>query len=213
MTKPYKELARCPHCGEEVGDCPHCGKLVTTESPFGRWVRDNKNLDSRLGHVFYDLDLTSLRYIVHKYKTKEGRMYTREIQHFMIVEIKTHGADLDDAQHDSFLLLSQLIDNERRTPNKEKIMKRLDHVVHRVFSSWLGKDVYTRLYGVHLLQFSKTNPEDSKSILWDRREISKNQLEKLLKFELNPKTLRPIDFRIHHKMEAPSLFPDIWKKK
>lgn len=194
MTKPYHQTITCPHCSEEI----------TTETSFGRFIRSHPDLESRQGHVFYDLDVTSCRYICHRFKVD----YRRDIQFLMCIEIKTHGADVDAAQHDTLNLFGQVLRNRKRTPNKKRIAYQLDQTRNEAHSCISGKKITLRLYGLHLLQFSGAGPEDSAEIKWDRKVISKDDLVKLLKFELDPDTLKEVDLRIHHETKTLELlFP------
>jgi len=52
------------------------------------------------------------------------------------------------------------------------------------------------------LQFEKTCPDDSAWIKWDGKEITPDQLVELLRFEIHPLTLKPMDARDHHRQKS-----------
>jgi len=69
-----------------------------------------------------------------------------------------------------------LIEEKRYNTPCTYSQKELYKVMHRACKS---DDNYK---GVHLLVFENTNPEDGK-IFWDKKEITKEQLIKILQFE------------------------------
>jgi len=52
---------------------------------------------------------------------------------------------------------------------------------------------------MHVLRFSGLGPDDSKFIEWDDKDINADTLTDLLRFDLDPDTLKPIDLRNHHQ--------------
>ncbi len=182
MTRAYNERMECPHCGKEV----------TIETAFGRWVRNHPELRSKVGYTANDHDLRW-----HKFHTEKGRAF----QFMMNIEIKTNGADLTESQHDTILIENQLIRNRRQTPTKE-LRYQYGTGPCRVYSKMNRCRVWVRHFGNHLLQFSGQGPEDSEWIRWDRMKIDVEKLLAILKFELDPDTLRPMDCRSHHRRMA-----------
>jgi len=162
-------------------------------------MRNNPRMQSRDGHVRYDLDITPRRWVIHLYKVN----HSRDMQFLMTVEVKTFGADLDLAQQDTLSILSQCLRNRRRTKNKQSIPKQIQPIINSVYSHVLKRRVKIRLFGAHLLQFSGAGPEDSEHIFWDRKEITIDQMEALLKFEIDPDTFKGMDLRIHHQAQYP----------
>lgn len=171
--------------------CPNCKTWHTSETSFGRWIRNNRELESGLGFYVYDVD-----YVIHKFKTFENRGF----QLMMEVEIKSNGAALRDEQADSLHIRNQLLRNRRQTPTKELKFQAVNYVSVKSLKS--GKLVNVRHYGVHLLTFSGLGPDDSDWIKWDKRIITADDLTKVLSFELDPDTFRPIDLRNHHRTLA-----------
>jgi len=122
----------------------------------------------------------------------------------MMVEIKTHGADLTMAQRDTLLTFDQIMRNRRRTPTKA-LRRQIDNNVNRKIKSWVtGKEVVLKAFGAHSLIFSGLGPDDSEWIKWDNKLIDIYILTNLLRFDLDPDELVPIDFRNHHKLSKKS---------
>ena len=172
--------------------CQHCGGRTTAETGFGRWMRNNPALDSGEGIVRTDCD-----HIICRYKTS---LQGRDFQLMMIVEVKEFGASPDECQIDllQFLAQSTMIKGKNRNGG-------ITHTTHLLTSRKLGRKVRVRNFGVHLLQFEKTNPIDSKWIKWNRKLISSEVLVGLLQLERHP--FHPekmmVDFlRDRHKQES-----------
>lgn len=170
--------------------CPNCRTFHTSETPFGRWIRENPQLDSGLGYSVTDQD-----YWVHKFKTHEQG---REFQLIMGIEIKLRGADLSPAQRDSYYIVDQIMRNRRDTPTK-KSRRQAGSGPMFVWSTIAGKEVYLRAYGMHVLTFSGLGPYDSEVILWDKKPVTLEVLTSIIAFDLDPDTLKPIDLRSHHR--------------
>jgi RNase P subunit RPR2 len=171
--------------------CPNCRSVITAETGFGRWMREQPRLDSSHGIVTCDVD-----HWVHRYKTNE---LGREFQLIMLVEVKTHGKDIDASQADTLHFVNQLFRNRRKTPTTDMPRRQADGYVHTVRSQMLNRDVKLRAYGAHLLQLSDSAPDTSEWMRWDKRLIDCETLIQLLNFDLDPDKLTPIDLRSHHK--------------
>lgn len=160
------------------------------EDGFQRWVRNNPDLDSqRHGLSICDSDLW-----IHKYKVHHNHVGCRRVNHIMLVEYKRFGAEKRFAQSDTLGIIDQLLRNNRKgTPkamdNKPRIAKCL---------SGRKDTVAVKAWGVHFLQMSGDCPATSDTIHWDRKPIDIWMLGKLLRFELNPDTLKPMEDRRHH---------------
>lgn len=162
-------------------------RLYGPESPFSEWVRRHPVLPAAV-LVVSDVDGML---VFHKYH--EDRIGGRDVQHLMLLEYKTNGAMCTDSQRDTLKMLSQALSrvtSKRKRPRAAKSQ--------RVFSSISRRDVTLKTWGVHLLQFEATSPEDSEWMKWDGKKIGRWELECLLRFELNPWTLRPNSDRRHH---------------
>ncbi len=173
---------------KEQIECPHCRMVFSNETAFSRWVRQQKDLDSnRDGIVLCDSDM-----IVHRYKFDHDRLY----QCIMLVELKRHGAELTDSQRDTLAVFGQFLRNDKKTSCKNR-RAQAENRPSRVFSVMSNKVVRCRAFGAHLLTLENTTP-DNGWVRWDKADITKGQLIKLLRFELHPETLRPMDGRSHH---------------
>jgi len=64
--------------------------------------------------------------------------------------------------------------------------------------AYRGREFCDLRFGVHLCRMSGFDPPSSETLWWDRRVVSVEQLEKLIRFELHPDSLRPWSPRRHH---------------
>jgi len=133
----------------------------------------------------------------------------------MMVEIKTMGASLTPAQKDTLHIINQITRNRKQTPTKELKWQSGDCNVSKVLSVVSNKEVYLRAYGAHVLTFSGLGPSDSEWMTWDKKNIGKDDLTALLRFDYDPdvedptKPFKPLDLRYHHIYRIdrqPSLF-------
>jgi len=173
--------------------CPHCKKWHTQETAFERWMRNHHELDSRKsGIVRFDLDL-----LLHRYLTPGDKKGTREIQAVMFIEVKTRGGILRPAQKDTLGMLQQVLRNRRRNIHSSKKGPHAKNhcPLTRCWSHLLGRDIILRMFGGHLLEFECDSPDDTGWIAWDKKTINEEMLLRLLRFELDPDTLKPIDWR------------------
>lgn len=172
--------------------CPYCRRLHTAETPFERWVRAQEQLDSRMGLVRFDLDV-----LIHRYLTPTDKRGTRDLQCLMGVEVKTRNGTLRPAQRDTFSMLSQVLRNRRTNVYQER---RGRHAMQhnpscKAFSHHLGREVDLRMFGMHLLVLSGDDPTDSAIIKWDKKLIDVETLIGLLRMDLDPDSLKPMDWR------------------
>jgi len=199
MTRLFGDLWECPN--------PACGVTHAKETLFSQWLRSHPGIESRDGFVVYDCD-----FIIHRYKTYTDKKtkLSRELQCIMIVEVKTYGAVASLSQKDTLWTISQFLRNRRKTKQK-KTEIQADNPPAKIRSLVLNRDIEVRAYGVHTLTFEKTGPQNSKWIKWDGKKIiTEKQLIKLLRFDLDPDTLRKIDFRRHHaRSKTPDMFENL----
>ena len=197
MTRQFREQSKCPKCGT----------WHATEQPFKEWIRNHPRLDSRKhGIAVFDCDQ-----IIHRYKIHADRYGSRDVQAVMFIEVKTHGADVTPSQLDTLSMFAQVLRNGRQTPTSPKHGRHASNHVPptAVYSKMLQKNVQLRLYGGHLLRMSGDTPDDSEWMEWDRKPITRSTLVKLLRFELEPHTLRPMSWRRHHRPDDSPLFAGI----
>lgn len=172
--------------------CANCGHATSAETGFGRWMRACPDLESRNGIVRTDTDHMILRYKTYG---------SREFQLLMDVEVKEYGSNPDQSQYDILAFKHQLV--SRKAKNMHGSTTNLSLPIK---SMMLNRVVLVRYLGVHLLQFEKTNPDDSDWIKWDRKLISKEVLIGLLSLDLNPdnpdQAMREL-LRDRHKQHEP----------
>ena len=154
--------------------CGKCGHRTSAETGFGRWMRNLPALDSIQGIVRTDLDHCILRYKT----TIQGR----DFQLLMIVEVKEYGAQPDKSQIDILSFIRQMIEDKGTNMHGAPTVR-----THNLISKMRdNRKVSVRFWGVHLLQFEKTNPDDSSWIKWNRKLISKHDLVAVLAMERRP---------------------------
>jgi len=176
--------------------CPNCQTFHSAETLFGRWIRRNSQLSSGLGFCVIDQD-----FWIHRFKTYRNR----ELQLLMLVEIKTNGAPLTEAQRDTLYVVNQFMRNRKATPTKELRHQPLGYVP--VHSTINGRRISVRGYGMHVLTFSGLGPDDSDWIAWDQRQIDVEMLTRILCFDLDPDTLGELDLRKHHRTAETQVLP------
>ena len=153
----------------ETIKCPSCNAKISTETDLDRWIRKNPRLDSRRDAIV----ISDGDKIIHRYKTP---LVARELQYLMDLEIKTHFSKMPMSQDDTLNMASQMM----RTHAK-------------VRSSVSRKDVTVSYFGFHVLTMNNSDPTNSNVILWDGVNISADELTDLLRFDLDPFTLKPMD--------------------
>lgn len=176
------------------------------EDPFNAWVRAHPRLDSRTDHmVITDSDMW-----VHRYAIRHRGGVLRDVQYVMLVEWKTHGADLTPSQRDTLHIVNQLLRTERWRDQRVNGQFAPGHrqntaPLKDVFSAWLKRRVQVISYGAHKLQLSGSTPDDSDRIVWDSTQITASQLVEVLRFDRNPDSLLPMEHRQHKKKVAAQL--------
>ena len=173
--------------------CGSCGAMTTTETAFGRWIRNNTELDS----IKHTMVVQDQDYWIHKYATNG----TKSFKLLVGVEIKTMGAQLTEPQRDLLHILNQLMRNRKQTPTKN-LKWQAGPGINVVQSLMHTCNVRLRAYGMHVLTFSGLGPDDSDSISWDGTPIDVETLTQILRFDLDPDTLKPIDLKPHHMNHA-----------
>lgn len=173
--------------------CPNCGIAHSAETAIERWIRKQERLDSRIeGIVRFDCDI-----LLHRYKLRVDKMGATDTQCVMFIEVKTHGAEPSLSQTDTLSLFSQVLRNRR--PNRHQAKKGRhanDHTPPaRTWSKARSKSIGLRMFGGHLLQMENESPDDSAWMKWDWKPITVDHLIALLRFEIDPDTLKEIDWR------------------
>lgn len=158
-------------------------RIYGEDKDFMAWVRAHPDLPSysvNHGRTVNDVD-----FLIHQYMTTVDAMGSREIQQIMHIETKSRGGVPDFAQVDT-LFKEHLMKVGKKKINQQQV----------------------RHYGVSVLSMSGTSPENSDHLRWGRfrikgvlrfRIIRTQTLVDLLTFRIDPDTLKPIDYRRHHK--------------
>lgn len=190
----------------ETVPCQHCGVPTSTEQPIKAWIRKHEELDSRKHCLCIgDSDLW-----VQKYGTRTWHNgVDRDLMYLMLVEIKTHGRDLNSAQRDLLHMVNQLLRTNPWKEQRDGGRFTLGHPQNvRIVSSVIaGKHVRVQCYGVHKLRISGATPDQSEWLTWDDKPIGFDQLPALLRYDLHPDSLRPMEHRSHKRtVDMPALF-------
>lgn len=190
----------------ETTPCPNCGVPVSTEQPIKSWIRSHRELDSQQHCLCIgDSDLWVQRYATRTWHSGVDR----SVMYLMLVEIKTHARDLNPPQRELLMLVNELL---RTKPWKEhrdhgRFTGRHSQNVRLVHAYLSGRKIPIYCYGVHKLQISGATPPTSERITWDNKDVEAAQLARILRYDLDPDTLRPIEHRSHkRRTDMPALF-------
>lgn len=190
----------------ETVPCQRCGMQVSTEQPVKAWIRRHDGLDSREQCLCIgDSDLWVQRYGVRRHQSGVDR----DVMYLMLVEIKAHGRDLDRSQRDLLHIVNQLLRTnawrEQRADGRFVAGHRQNARI--VYSYAAGRRVRIQCYGVHKLRMSGATPDDSGWITWDDKPVDAGQVVELLRYDLHPDSLRPMEHRSHKRVvDMPALF-------
>lgn len=192
MTRPHNRTVSCPNCQFPV----------PTEQPFNVWLRAQPELDSRKDYVAVtDADL-----IIHKYATRQDEYgKDRTKQYLMQVEVKTFGALPNRSQRETLTLhqaTTQTVNGKvERNSDGRFAPSHINNYRRHVASD--GSEVLN--YGIKLLVLSNSTPENSSWMRWQGQEIDTETLIAVLRFDLNPDSLRPMNDK-HKKKRKRQLF-------
>lgn len=190
----------------ETKPCPRCGLPLSTEQPINAWIRRHEQLDSRQQCLcISDSDLWILRYGTRKHSGVD-----RDCMYLMLVEIKTHGADISDTQRDLLHIVNQVLRSKPWSEDRDAgrfLPGHQQNIRSHIVESWAArKKVQLMCYGVHKLQLSGADPDSSEHIRWDNKLIDVQTLLRLLRFELSPDSLRLMEDRSHKRVKPTTLF-------
>lgn len=130
----------------------------TTRTEFSDWLRQCPQLDSRE----YSLSVTDVDYLIHQYMMNGSRGN----QNIMLIEEKRRMAVPPSSQLDTLHII-------------DTALKCIDG---KVIQNPAGLSRRIHYYGLHVLVFENTSPDDGK-IYWDGREIVPMQLIRFLRFD------------------------------
>lgn len=152
MTKPALYNYKCEECNE-VLECPKCGKPTKMGTNFSKYLRA---LEGSLSSRFFNNQ--NLDYIWFNYR-----------DYWLItIEEKTNNGKSSLAQKQSHSLLSQMLE----------VASGHEYDVSYGSKKQIAKVDYK---GYYIVQFEKTNPDDSKWIKINNKIHSKDDLLFLLK--------------------------------
>ena len=170
-------------------------RIYGADSVWGAWVRSLGAKDGPLpsisatrGTTINDWDM-----IVHQYKTPVDSQGSRDVHCLMYVECKTHMGSVAPSQAETLWF------NHQATAKKINV-KQLNK----------SGRVAVWHYGVSLLSCDKADPACSLVFRWGRFDdagriqyynVDMATIVHLLRFDLDPDTLRPTSFRRHHKVQ------------
>ena len=154
-------------------------RVYGSDVPFLGWVRACEELPS-VGSATCGIGVTDTDALIHRYLTTVSDGPTREVQSIMHIEVKTRSGSVRRSQADTLFK------------------------VH-VCSCGSGPilDTYVCHWGVSFLFLSGTTPDDSGTMHWGRfgatpqihrRPITRLELIQLMRFELHPDDLHPIQY-------------------
>lgn len=141
----------------------------------------------------------------------------RDVQYLMLVEVKVHGRDMDAPQRDLLAIVNDLLRTnawKEQRVNGQFISGHAQNA-RSVYSYIAGKRVRVYCYGVHKLRMSGATPELSQWMTWSdgggiERYITQDDLVRLLRFDTNPDSLRPLEHREHKtRIEPPAALFDV----
>ena len=154
---------------------------------------------------------------------------TRSDAHLLELAIRrnaTHGLQLSqEDKRDMARRIYESTPEKDRSAKKEELREILS-VDKRTVYNWLSridKDARTRqrqqvctfrFAGCFAMVFDAGGPERGRPLSWWRfgdkepRRITTDQLDRILRFELHPETLRPVDYRSHHDTGITLPFPE-----
>jgi hypothetical protein len=117
----------------------------------------------------------------------------------MEVEVKEYGAFPTPAQRSTFQILSDYLKNTVSNMHSSRgASGDRSGKFRKIYDREFDREVWVRHYGIHLLQFERTSPDDSAWIKWDGTEITADQLVGLFAFDLHPYSLKPLSARDRH---------------
>lgn len=165
-----------------------------SDTPFGEWVRKQKDLESRQCSMnLCDVDMMFQKYRTDVDTGETAGLDPRDVQLCMLVEVKTFGAEPTGPQREILFYHHQLLRHKRK-------LKRIGNLPS--VSVWH--------YGVFVLRLRGTYPEEGIPMLWGQFDACGNlhwkdvsrvwQLKEILGFNWYPDTLEPLKLRRHHKL-------------
>lgn len=161
--------------------CPQCGYKHVAESALSQWFRENLLQDG--------LNISDIDYTLHRYKIHG----TRESHYTINLEVKIYGGELKKTQQETLQHYHEFMrsfNHRGRLAGGRFSGDGGVEKTRRVRSKLSGKFVEVTHLGIHLLQLSGDNPDNSEIILWNFRPVDRETLIKLLNIDIYPDTFR-----------------------
>ena len=167
------------------------------ESPFSEWIRGEPGLHSIRDRIcIHDTD-----YWIHQYRARRDRVGERMVDSILAIELKTHEARLGFAQRDTLRLVAAGMRQAFYTKDGKVRTLKID----------CGNEIrIVRIYGYFLLRLQDDRPDTDGWIEWHGRQIDKETLIKILRFDIDPRTLRERSDRRHHVPSKKQSHPDLF---
>ncbi len=159
------------------------------ESPFGRYIRTHRALDSR----DTGLTVTDIDWCFHKYAPHVDGLGTRDVQLMLFLELKCYNAEPRPSQVETLSLLHQRCCSKAPVYRPERSPTMLWH------------------FGVYVLSLPGVTPDDSAACRWGAfdakgclgwRTIPTAWIPELLGFTRRPDDFQALSLRRHHAVEA-----------
>lgn len=174
-------------------------------SDMSKWIHAQPGIQPRDGCNVLDID-----FVVHKFARRTQGGKCREKQLMMFLETKEHAAELRPNQRDTLYQVHQLLTTRvfhwQVVGSDGRYKKGHPQNSRRVKALVAGKVVDLKCYGCFFLKLSKTDPDNSDWMEWSHgpdwkgRRITREDLGKLLRFQIDPVSFRADDpARSHHK--------------
>ena len=171
------------------------------DTPFSSWIRNHPGLES----IRERLSVSDSDYWIHRYRAHTDKVGERAVDSIMLVELKTHLADVPFAQRDTLHLVNQLLRKATLGPGGRRRHLTLDGSRH-------GEKRKVRCFGVHVLQLSGNRPDNSEVILWDGKYLTEDLLVEVLRFERDPDyPMKQSELRRHHAAGPTTTHPDMFR--
>jgi hypothetical protein len=161
------------------------------QNPFYAWMRAHADLDSNQ----FQLSAQDNDFWMHRFSIRNEKHRRKAlIEHLQLIELKCFGADMSFAQRDTLNVVDLLL---RKATDRRRGIEIADRRPR-----YAGCKRLVKWLGVHLVQLSGDQPDNSSRIRWDGKSIDRKTLIELLRFDRDPDHPdKFLDTRRHHVTE------------
>lgn len=184
------------------GDAVTRRRIYGENDGFSGWLRNQPSLDS----VQFGIYATDRDFTIHSYKDNADGLGARDVQLLMALEVKTRGG-----MPDNFQRQTKFFEHQRLRGPKGK-------QAYWATCAITGQKKRVWHFGYYVLSIHEETPESF--VTWvrftdsgglDAKTITVEKLLEILRFDVRPDTLEPLDLRRHHKVHRlveyiPALF-------